>query len=75
MEYLITHRATPALNDNKWFNALHYAAAAGNTTAVQHLLEYGGTELFSQAGEDQTTPLHLAAFNGHKDALVVLLSR
>ena len=57
------------------YNALHYAAAAGNTTGVQHLLEYGGSELFCKAGEQGVTPLHLAAFNGHRDALVILVSR
>ena len=52
--------------DQLGHNALHYASAAGNTTAVQHLLEFGGSELFSSAGEAGITPLHLAAFNGHK---------
>ena len=31
--------------------------------------------MFCKAGEQGVTPLHLAAFNGHRDALVILVSR
>ena len=77
IDYLLGHKATAALADTKGYNALHYAAAAGNSTAVQHLLEFGGSELFTAAGlgDQGVTPVHLASYNGHRDALVILLSR
>ena len=75
IEYLLGHKATPALADVRGYNALHYAAAAGNSAAVQHLLEFGGGDLFSKAGVEGVTPVHLAAYNGHRDVLVMLLSR
>ena len=75
IEYLLGHKATPSLTDSHGFNALHYAAAAGNSVAVQHLLEFGESGLFSQAGHQALSPLHLAAYNGHRDTLLILLSR
>ena len=54
-------------------HSLHYAAAAGNAVAVQHLLEWDGEALLG--GDSGTTPLHLAAYNGHKDALVIMLAQ
>ena len=75
IEYLLGHKATPSLADTKGFNAMHYAAAAGNSAAVQQLLEFRGFDLFSGAGDQGVTPVHLAAFNGHRDTLLILLSR
>ena len=75
IEYLLGHKATPATADTRGYNALHYAAAAGNCTAVQHLLEFGGSELFTAAGDQGLTPVHLAAYSGHRDALVMMVSR
>ena len=73
VEYLLGHRARPGVADRQGHNCLHYAAAAGNSGAVQQLLEWAGDELGREAGG--STALHLAATNGHKDSLVILLSR
>ena len=80
IEYLLGRKATPSLADARGYNALHYAAAAGNSAAVQHLLEFarggaGGQCLVSKAGHEGVTPVHLAAYNGHRDSLVMMLSR
>ena len=73
VEYLLGHRAGPGVPDSQGHDCLHYAAAAGNSGAVQQLLEWAGDEAVREAGG--TTALHLAATNGHKDSLVILLSR
>ena len=75
IEYLLGHKATPSLADSKGFNALHYAAAAGNSAAVQQLLVFTECDLFTRAGDQGVTPLHLAAYNGHSECTVILLSR
>ena len=79
IEYLLGHKASPGLANTRGYNALHYAAAAGNSAGVQHLLEYARaahpSHLVSKAGDEGVTPVHLAAFNGHRDALVMMLSR
>ena len=70
----------PSQQDCRGYNALHYAAAAGNYNATQHLLDFGGSELFFSRPDDNsaaevTTPLHLAAFYGHRDALLILIAK
>jgi ankyrin repeat protein len=74
-------QALPSQQDCRGHNALHYAAAAGNSTALQHLLDIGGSELFFSRPPDHdqqlamTTPLHLAAYYGHADALLILMAK
>ena len=78
----LQHKADPTLRDNRGLCSVHYAAAAGNTEALIHLLDnckYGELAELRQQGRGQltcgTTPVHLAAANGHKEALLTLLSR
>jgi len=78
VEYLLGHKALPSLPDLRGFNALHYAAAAGNSNALQHLLSYGGSELFVSRcaeGQEVTSAMHLAAYYGHRDALLILMAK
>jgi ankyrin repeat protein len=46
VEYLLGHKAVPSQLDRRGYNALHYAAAAGHVHSIQHLLDFGGSELF-----------------------------
>ncbi len=57
VQYLLGHKALPSLLDGCGYNALHYAAAVGSSHALEHLLDFGGSELFfryrtGQAGQD-----------------------
>ena len=51
-------------------NVLHYAAAAGNTSAIEHILQFGGSELFysryAAAAGDTCTIVHILQFGGSK---------
>ncbi len=56
MQYLLGHKALPSLLDGCGYNALHYAAAVGSSHALEHLLDFGGSELFfrySRTGQDK----------------------
>jgi hypothetical protein len=46
VQYLLGHKALPSLLDGCGYNALHYAAAVGSSHALEHLLDFGGSELF-----------------------------
>jgi len=50
VQYLLGHKALPSQLDKRGYNALHYAAAAGNSHALEHLLDFGGSELFFRYG-------------------------
>ena len=84
VDYLLKHKADPTLRDNRGLCSVHYAAAAGNTEALIHLLDNCKYSELAELGQQQrgrgqpmysTTPVHLAAANGHKEALLTLLSR
>lgn len=50
-------------------NVLHYAAAAGNTSAIEHILQFGGSELFYSrytAAGDTSAIEHILQFGGSK---------
>ena len=57
-----------------YLNSLCTEAAQGNLVVVKDLLE-SNPDLVSSKQDDDNTPLHLAAENGHKDVIKVLLSR
>ncbi|CAL8356193.1 unnamed protein product [Gadus morhua 'NCC'] len=72
LEYLLDNGANPALKNGKGYSAMHFAAAYGNRQHLELLLEMS----FNCLGEGESnlpvSPLHLAAYNGHCEALRVL---
>uniref|UniRef100_A0AAQ5YC43 Ankyrin repeat domain 52 n=1 Tax=Amphiprion ocellaris TaxID=80972 RepID=A0AAQ5YC43_AMPOC len=64
LDYLLDNGANPTLKNSKGYSAVHYAAAYGNK---QHL------ELVSKVESNiPVSPLHLAAYYGHCEALRLL---
>ena len=64
-------------------NSFHYASTSGNTEGMIHLLRHGQatntpTQQEEEADQHQhkcpTTPVHLAAANGHQNILFMLFS-
>lgn len=58
-------------NDN--YSALHYAAVAGNYSALQHLILHHGLDV-NVANNNNITPLHICAKQGDKDIIDFLLN-
>ena len=56
------------------FTALHHAVRQGNQAAVAALLD-GGANIDARSNVDSTTPLLLAAINGHFDVAMTLVKR
>jgi ankyrin repeat protein len=56
------------------FTALHHAVRQGNHAAVVALLD-GGASIDTRSHTDSTTPLLLAAINGHFDVAMTLVKR
>lgn len=56
------------------FTALHHAVRQGNHAAVLALLD-GGADIDFRSHTDSTTPLLLAAINGHFDVALTLVKR
>ena len=56
--------------------AMRAAAAAGALTALQAVIQHGGTKLpiDGTADDDRCTALHIAAFRGHDDCVAALVS-
>ena len=52
------------------------AAAAGALTALQAVIQHGGTKLpiDGTADDDRCTALHIAAFRGHDDCVAALVT-
>ena len=59
--------------DANGYTPLHSAAAAGKLEAVHELLRLGGKASMTKVAGTYGTPLHQAAFGGHKKAMSVLL--
>ncbi|KAI4895489.1 hypothetical protein NFI96_016425 [Prochilodus magdalenae] len=72
LEYLLDSGAEPGLRNNKGFSPVHYAAAYGNKQNLELLLEMSFNCLGDVESSVPVSPLHLAAYNGHCDALRVL---
>ncbi|XP_051532559.1 serine/threonine-protein phosphatase 6 regulatory ankyrin repeat subunit C-like isoform X2 [Myxocyprinus asiaticus] len=73
LEFLLDNAADPALRDSKGFSAVHYAAAHGNKHNLKLLLEMSFRCVEQVESCVPVGPLHLAAYNGHSEALEVLL--
>ena len=78
-EALIHHVTDFNHVDRKGYNALHYAALFGHTKIIQLLLDWG-MDIHVETGivcklnrAHNSTPLYLAAQNGHSDAIRYLL--
>lgn len=83
LEYLLRNDANPGIRDKHGYNAVHYAAAYGHRlcleliareTPLDVLMETSGTDMLNDADtRAPISPLHLAAYHGHHQALEVLV--
>uniref|UniRef100_A0A8B9RJM5 Ankyrin repeat domain 52 n=1 Tax=Astyanax mexicanus TaxID=7994 RepID=A0A8B9RJM5_ASTMX len=71
LEYLLDNGAEPGLRNNKGFSPVHYAAAYGSKQNLE-LVEMSFNCLGDVESSFPVSPLHLAACNGHCEALRVL---
>uniref|UniRef100_A0A3Q0SID9 Ankyrin repeat domain 28 n=1 Tax=Amphilophus citrinellus TaxID=61819 RepID=A0A3Q0SID9_AMPCI len=75
--------ANPGIRDNQGYNAVHYASAYGHRlcleliaseTPLDVLMETSGTDILNDADvRAPVSPLHLAAYHGHHQAMEVLV--
>ncbi|KAG1712158.1 Serine/threonine-protein phosphatase 6 regulatory ankyrin repeat subunit A [Nymphon striatum] len=73
--YLLNHHLDANIKDGNGFSPAHYAAANGNRQALEKLLDVSALTVLTQRKSfSKTTPLHLAAYNGHDGCLNVLLT-
>ncbi|CAI9590438.1 unnamed protein product, partial [Staurois parvus] len=72
LEYLLDNNADPSLRDKQGYAAVHYAAAFGNRQNLELLLEMSFNCLDDVESTVPVSPLHLAAYYGHYDALKTL---
>uniref|UniRef100_A0A8C1WS57 Ankyrin repeat domain 28b n=1 Tax=Cyprinus carpio TaxID=7962 RepID=A0A8C1WS57_CYPCA len=83
LEYLLRNDANPGIRDNQGYNAVHYASAYGHRlcleliaseTPLDVLMETSGTDILNDSDvRAPVSPLHLAAYHGHHQALEVLV--
>ncbi|CAH2306652.1 serine threonine- phosphatase 6 regulatory ankyrin repeat subunit B isoform X1 [Pelobates cultripes] len=73
IEFLLQNKADPLLFDNAGYNAVHYAAAYGHRKCLEYLLERTRICRNEPIVSTAKSPLHLAAYNGHYQALELLL--
>ena len=66
-------RWKPKYRDDHAFSLLHWAAKGGFVSIAEMLLSRGARVNVTNMGDD--TPLHLAAAHGHRQSVVVSLSR
>uniref|UniRef100_A0A7N4V078 Ankyrin repeat domain 52 n=1 Tax=Sarcophilus harrisii TaxID=9305 RepID=A0A7N4V078_SARHA len=72
LEFLLDNGADPSLRDRQGYTAVHYAAAYGNRQNLELLLEMSFNCLEDVENTIPVSPLHLAAYNGHCEALKTL---
>uniref|UniRef100_A0A672JKQ9 Serine/threonine-protein phosphatase 6 regulatory ankyrin repeat subunit C-like n=1 Tax=Salarias fasciatus TaxID=181472 RepID=A0A672JKQ9_SALFA len=72
LDYLLDNGANPTLKNTKGYSAVHYAAAYGNKQHLELLLEISFNCLEEAESNIPVSPLHLAAYYGHCDALHLL---
>ncbi|CAH2224223.1 serine threonine- phosphatase 6 regulatory ankyrin repeat subunit C isoform X1 [Pelobates cultripes] len=72
LEFLLDNNADASLRDKQGYAAVHYAAAYGNRQNLELLLEMSFNCLEDVESTVPVSPLHLAAYNGHCDALKTL---
>uniref|UniRef100_A0A8C8SJZ8 Ankyrin repeat domain 52 n=1 Tax=Pelusios castaneus TaxID=367368 RepID=A0A8C8SJZ8_9SAUR len=72
LEFLLDNGADPSLRDKQGYTAVHYAAAYGNRQTLELLLEMSFNCLEDVESTHPVSPLHLAAYNGHCEALKTL---
>ncbi|KAK2161473.1 hypothetical protein NP493_1584g00026 [Ridgeia piscesae] len=73
VEHLLGNDANPCQLDHQGYSALHYAALNGHKLTLEMILDVGARELLTQEDFGSiVSPLHLAAYNGHLDALNIL---
>uniref|UniRef100_A0A673AYN2 Ankyrin repeat domain 52 n=1 Tax=Sphaeramia orbicularis TaxID=375764 RepID=A0A673AYN2_9TELE len=75
LDFLLDNGANPTLKNTKGYSAVHFAAAYGNKQhleLVSRLLEISFNCLEEVESNIPVSPLHLAAYYGHCDALRLL---
>ncbi|XP_071835812.1 transient receptor potential cation channel subfamily A member 1-like isoform X3 [Apostichopus japonicus] len=73
---LIDLGATVNLRDNKKQSPLHFAARYGRYNSCKKLLDSViGYKIINDSDNDGRTALHLAALNGHRKVVLLLISR
>uniref|UniRef100_A0A8C6K9Y3 Ankyrin repeat domain 28 n=1 Tax=Nothobranchius furzeri TaxID=105023 RepID=A0A8C6K9Y3_NOTFU len=83
LEYLLRNDANPGIRDNQGYNTVHYASAYGHRlcleliaseTPLDVLMETSGTDILNDSDVwAPVSPLHLAAYHGHHQAMEVLV--
>lgn len=72
LDYLLDNGANPTLKNSKGYSAVHYAAAYGSKQHLEMLLEVSFNCLEEVESNIPVSPLHLAAYYGHCEALCLL---
>ncbi|XP_078803735.1 serine/threonine-protein phosphatase 6 regulatory ankyrin repeat subunit C isoform X2 [Oryzias latipes] len=72
LDYLLDNGVDPTLKNCRGYSAVHYAAACGNKQHLELLLEISFNCLEEAESNIPVSPLHLAAYYGHCEALGLL---
>uniref|UniRef100_A0A3Q2P272 Ankyrin repeat domain 52 n=1 Tax=Fundulus heteroclitus TaxID=8078 RepID=A0A3Q2P272_FUNHE len=72
LDFLLDNGANPTLKNSMGYSAVHYAAAYGNKQHLELLLEISFNCLEEVESNIPVSPLHLAAYYGHCEALYLL---
>ncbi|KAF0729359.1 hypothetical protein AaE_009387, partial [Aphanomyces astaci] len=72
-QMLTHHGASVSLPDSQGFTALHWCAAVGNASVLQHHLTMAPSSCMDLPGANGDTALHRASRFGHADCIRLLL--